>query len=709
MNRRRVHILLALAALALCLMWAFVPSSLHAQTTPTATPRGSFVIRDDIYVRGGPAGTYLPVGRLVRGAQVVPVGRNEASTWVMLRYGLGFGWIRRDLAQWAIELETLPVVDEANLTPTGVSSEPFTLATPTPEGSWVDVGGNGAYVRIGPGITYRSLGVLANGTQVEPVGRMPENDWILIRFEDDFAWIARPLVHWDVDLNTLPSLLRSNLTPSATFTNTATSTPTPTPTNTDTPTPTDTATLTPRPSATATRTPTATVTQTPVPSDTPTLTATSASFATNTPRSASTARPLVTATETPAPTDTPTSAPSATSTSTATATPTATASSTETSVPTDTPTQTEAPTATATNTASPTETATSTPSATNTSTATSTPRPTATATDTAPPTDTPTLALTDTPTRRPTATRTPAPSNTPAPTDTSTLAPTETSTPEPTELAAQLAATSSPRPSATASNTPAPTATATNTPVPTSTATETPAPSATPSWTNTLVPTVATQTRAPTATESLGAAVPTDLPPTVMPSATHALTPAPTATVTSTATSAATEVAIIPTRPGLEVTTPTPSGETPGPRLPVELIAGIAGLAVVGAYAGLYWRGLQATDRYKNGFVIDACPVCKQGHLVVVSRNERFLGIPRPRRTVHCTNCRSVLREAGERRWRYAVDRLDNPGLYNRLNGKILDESTLIALETEPQDANVDLTPRPPTEPPAFVDDEEPG
>jgi len=178
-------------------------------------------------------------------------------------------------------------------------------------------------------------------------------------------------------------------------------------------------------------------------------------------------------------------------------------------------------------------------------------------------------------------------------------------------------------------------------------------------------------------------------------------------TATATESSAPTEVAIIPTRSGLETTTPAEPGETSGPRVPVELIAGITGLALVGAYAGLYWRGLQATDRYKNGFVVDTCPVCQQGHLVVVSRNERFLGIPRPRRTVHCTNCRSVLREAGERRWRYAVDRLDNPALYNRLNGKILDESTLLSLESEPQDAMVDPTPRPPAEPPAFVDDEE--
>ncbi|MCA9907391.1 MAG: hypothetical protein KC519_01995 [Anaerolineae bacterium] len=165
-------------------------------------------------------------------------------------------------------------------------------------------------------------------------------------------------------------------------------------------------------------------------------------------------------------------------------------------------------------------------------------------------------------------------------------------------------------------------------------------------------------------------------------------------------------MAIIPTRIGLPGTAATDG--TPSPRIPVEMIAGIFGLAMVGGYAVLYWRGLQATDRYKDGFVIDACPVCREGHLVVVSRNERFLGIPRPRRTVHCTNCRSVLREAGERRWRYAVDRLDNPALYNRLNGQVLDEHMLLGLASQSLDVEPAVqAPRPPTEPPAFVDDED--
>lgn len=673
-----------MALLMLCgMLVARLP--LHAQPAPTATPRGNYVVRDDIYVRGGPAETYLPVGRLVRGAQVNPIGRNAAADWVLLRYGTGFGWIRRDLAFWAVDVDALPVTDETNLTPTVESTAQTNLATPTPEGSWLDVGAGGAFVRVGPGVTYPPLGVVANGDIVEPVGRMPESDWILIRFSDGFGWIARPLVRWNVDLRTLPMLLRSNLTPSSTFTSTATPTFTATPTSTATPTATFTHT------ATATITPSATPTVTPSPTATATASVTSSPI----PLATNTARPSLTATATAS--STPTITPSPTATETASPTPTATS----TPRPTETPTPT--PTHTATFTTLPTETSTATSSATSTavvaamaatSTATPSPRPSATPTIS----PTPTLAPSRTPTNTstPTATSTHTPTEAPTATPTSTHTPTSvpTVTPSVTDTAT-LAPTSTLTLTSTATATPS----ATNTPRPSATTTVAASHTAAPT-----MPPTAAATEAATATDVPAAAVATQEPSRPAASATLPLTA--TSTATATATNTAVAVAIIPTRIGLPGTTATEGA--PSQRIPVEMIAGIFGLAMVGGYAVLYWRGLQATDRYKNGFVIDACPVCRDGHLVVVSRNERFLGIPRPRRTVHCTNCRSVLREAGERRWRYAVDRLDNPALYNRLNGKVLDEQTLIELSSQPPDALPAIqTPRPPGEPPAFVDDED--
>lgn len=88
-----------------------------------------------------------------------------------------------------------------------------------------------------------------------------------------------------------------------------------------------------------------------------------------------------------------------------------------------------------------------------------------------------------------------------------------------------------------------------------------------------------------------------------------------------------------------------------------------------------------AVDRYRDGFVLDQCPVCKTGHLSIEERVDRVLGIPRVRRTVQCDNCRSLLREVDTRRWRYAVDRTVNPTFHDEYNNRILREHELQRIE----------------------------
>ena len=147
----------------------------------------------------------------------------------------------------------------------------------------------------------------------------------------------------------------------------------------------------------------------------------------------------------------------------------------------------------------------------------------------------------------------------------------------------------------------------------------------------------------------------------------------------------------------------TVAGGDDGGGVQPEAVVGLAGILAVLAYVGLYLRGLAAVDRYKNGFVVETCPVCRRGHLHVDNRQERWFGIPRPRRVVRCDNCRSVLRETGLRRWRYAVDPTENPVLYGRYNGQEVDEETLIDLEKRPPEPAAP-GPKPPVEPPTFVD-----
>jgi uncharacterized protein YraI len=599
----RKHLLLA-AAIAVILMATV--ALVGAQTTPeptvtpTATPEYNTVLVETIFVRGGPGEQYVPVGGLEEGDYAHPLNRNADGTWIMIAYRGGFGWVFRDLVYWVDDVDSLPVLSESNLTPTiepgRETATPF-FPTETPQGSYVNVNAQTAMIRSGPSRDYRRLGYLFGGSSVEPVGRNEAGSWVLIRFDNDFGWIARDLVVWKQDVDALPVLSEDNLTPTKTFTPSLT------------------------PSTTLTSTPSVTPTNTSTPTDTPSVTATA--------------------------TDTPTETPTVTETATA--------------IPTDT--------ATATSTATPT----STPTSTETATATDTPSPT----------------LTDTETPSETATFTLTPSDTPLPTDTEVvvLAAVATDTLQPPTL------TDTPTLTATAVPTDTPTATATDTSVPTATDT----PTDTPSETATL-----TDTAAPTETDTSVPPTQTPESPTAAPSDTSA---PPSATMTDTATVVA--VVIASEEPSPSPTEPVVKpDESGGTQIPPEAIVGGVLLLIVLGYIGLYLRGIAAVERYSAGFVIDRCPVCRRGVLSVESRVDRVIGIPRIRRTVRCNKCRSVLRETGTRRWRYAVDRVENEAVYDRFNGRVIDDDTLVTLAEQPPVPDVPR-PRAPVTPPSFVDDDD--
>lgn len=349
-----------------------------------------------------------------------------------------------------------------------------------------------------------------------------------------------------------------------------------------------------------------------------------------------------------------------------------TATSRPTDSPTETSTYTDVPTATDTLTATPTPTLTQT--ATDVPTSTETPVPTETdaptSTETPVPTDTATLTATQTNTPIPTSTDTAIPTDTPTSTHTNTAIPTDTLTATHTE-------TLVPTDTATL------TATHTETPVPTDTATAT----------NTLTATH-TNTPIPTATD------------TAIPSETPTETPVVTDIFAVQATSVAVEATGVPTDPTdapIEPQTVLPSdGEgTSGenPRLPIELIGGGIALFLVLIYIWFYAQGLGTAGRYSDGFVVSKCPVCERGSLHIDERKTRMLGIPTVRRTVRCDECRSVLRETGSRHWRYAVDRIENPVMYDRFNGEELTDDDIERLAKQPPKG---VNPR---TSPEFVDD----
>lgn len=579
-----------------------------------------------------------------------------------------------------------------------------------PEGNIVVV--DSAFIRGGPGDEFIAVGAVFQGDRVRPLNISEDGFWILIPYSRSTGWIQRNLVRWEseLELNALP-ILPANITPTPRIevTNTPfipTATPSgnyvnvsdaasayvragpgrgylrlgqllpgesvePLSRNEDTtwimiPFRDDvletefawvaveliywedylaleelpiiaTDALTPTPTFTASATPTGTQTPTITPSVTHTATATATLTATHTLTPTNTATPSSTPSVTSSPTNTLTPTPEPTSTATHTLTPTSTSSSTATLTPSATPSSTN----TVTSTPEPTQTATHTATATSTATSTST----LTATNTISPTNTATVTQSPSPTS--TSTNTPVPSST----NTSTV-------------------TSSPTETPTTTFTPTETATSTLTPIPT--------------FTDTSVPTL-TATLSATEVAAL-------IQPTV--TSTITLTPTPLSTATEQATDIfavqASQVAanataiIVETPPELfqsEIIEETAS--VSGASLSFEAIIGLVVLLVVVVYLWFYYQGLAAMSRYRAAFIIENCPICQRGELQVETRQTRILGVPIARRTVRCGECRSVLREIGTRKWRYAVDRIENADMFERLNGREISDNDLERLSKQ--------------------------
>ncbi len=191
----------------------------------------------------------------------------------------------------------------------------------------------------------------------------------------------------------------------------------------------------------------------------------------------------------------------------------------------------------------------------------------------------------------------------------------------------------------------------------------------------------------PAPTETATIAV-TDTPQpttTPVPALTASLEPSPVLTATDTPIPAVVGPALSPT------TGASPeSGASPIMPSLSSMIRGLSpgiwiALGGIPLLFGLYiWyrgRRLRELQRYASGFPLAVCPVCQEGALELEEHLTPSLGIPRVRRLVRCSTCRSVLREVQPGVWRYTIDPLVNPKIAAEYNAKNFTIDELIALE----------------------------
>ncbi len=174
----------------------------------------------------------------------------------------------------------------------------------------------------------------------------------------------------------------------------------------------------------------------------------------------------------------------------------------------------------------------------------------------------------------------------------------------------------------------------------------------------------------------------TPVTPSATPSRTH--TPTNTATATDVPTSTATKQSEI-MLPATAVPTPVVSADDDGTGggIRPETVLAIVVVLVLAAYVVLYLLLAMNAAKPAPAFLSKPCPVCQRGTLYLETKTEQVLGLPVVRRTVRCNTCRSLLRQTRRGRWRYAVDRLENPTLYARYNARELSDTQLLTLGRE--------------------------
>src|SRR5262245_2581 len=93
----------------------------------------------------------------------------------------------------------------------GAQPTPEITSTPTPVVSSVireDI-----FVRAGPGQQYLPIGQLLAGDTVTPVARNTQSDWVMIVYRKTYGWIRRDLAFWVENIDGLPEIVETDLTP----------------------------------------------------------------------------------------------------------------------------------------------------------------------------------------------------------------------------------------------------------------------------------------------------------------------------------------------------------------------------------------------------------------------------------------------------------------------------------------------------------------
>jgi CRP-like cAMP-binding protein/uncharacterized protein YraI len=210
--------------------------TVEATTEPTATslgtetpslaatpsvPTRARITGDGLQLRVGPGAAYEVMASLAEGDEVDVLGRDEVGDWVKVSLDSGEeGWVAAEFVDVGGSLKVVPVITPepiatptAELTPTALPSptvpaEATAALTPVPTVT-VPISsrttGGGLRMRSGPGTNYKVLLFLAEGQEVDVLGRDEAGEWLKISLDSgEEGWVTAEFVDVGVAVEALP-------------------------------------------------------------------------------------------------------------------------------------------------------------------------------------------------------------------------------------------------------------------------------------------------------------------------------------------------------------------------------------------------------------------------------------------------------------------------------------------------------------------------
>jgi uncharacterized protein YgiM (DUF1202 family) len=200
------------------------PSLATEVPSPAATPSvptRARITGDGLQVRVAPGTAYEVIATLAEGDEVDVLGRDELGDWVKVGLDSGEeGWVAAEFVDVGGNLKAVPVVTPEPIatpttepTPTAMPSPtapPEATAAPTPVPTVTvpvpsRTTGGGLRMRSGPGTNYEVLTLLAEGQEVDVLGRDETGEWLKISLDSgEEGWVAAEFVDVGVAVEALP-------------------------------------------------------------------------------------------------------------------------------------------------------------------------------------------------------------------------------------------------------------------------------------------------------------------------------------------------------------------------------------------------------------------------------------------------------------------------------------------------------------------------